>query len=807
MIETKIKIERGNFMVQQLSWDEWYRLASEYYLDNGNLLVPISFSIDGRRLGQWISNQRRAYKGKAAYQIHPDRIKKLEAIGMVWDVKSAKWEEMYVLAKNYYKDNGDLLVPGRYKIGNTKLGYWIQTQRKAYVGHPEYKICAEQIRKLEALGMVWNIHDAQWEEWYLLALFFYQKHGHLIIPRNYQIEGKKIGSWLKNQRSSYKGSGDGRITLSQIKKLDAIGMIWDVNEAMWEEWYVLAKQYFESHQHLQVPRSYEINGKKLGVWIGAQRTAYRGKNHSKITQQQIEKLEAIGMDWDPNNNQWEEMYLLARSFYEEHRHLNINGEYQAEGKKLGAWILTQRQALKGNTNGNLTEERKAKLDSIGMVWEHHEAFWMEMYKLAEDFYQYYGNLLIPMQYEKDGAKLGYWIGNQRKSYKKNNNTLSSEKIKKLENIGMVWDASKVVSQTSYSEQALFFYIKQIFKLAVNRCMEFGFELDIFIPELRLAIEYDGFWHKNKVEKDLEKNKACEKENVNLIRIRESSLPPLNYYAKEFLIKPQDMVELENTISDVLIYISKEFNVPIKPSINLSKDCDAILKQYKFEIEKNWNEWYKLAYMYFQKYGDLLVPYKYVAPNGKCLGTWILHQRAGKNSLVDGGGLTEKQIKMLEEIGMVWNTIENQWNQCFEQAKQFYWKHGHLNIPIKYEVNGLKLGGWISEQRRLYAGHRGSLDLDRKQKLESIGMIWNSFEAKWEEMILLASMYYEEYGDLLIPQRESYLGEKLGRWISDQRRAYKGQRGRLSASQIKRLEGIGMTWEAPKGFAAISRKES
>ena len=82
-------------------------------------------------------------------------------------------------------------------------------------------------------------------------------------------------------------------------------------------------------------------------------------------------------------------------------------------------------------------------------------------------------------------------------------------------------------QTSFAEQAVFYYVKKIFPDAENRYKDIfdnGMELDIFIPSTRLAIEYDGvFWHKaEKEERDKLKYDICRKNNIHLIRIRESN---------------------------------------------------------------------------------------------------------------------------------------------------------------------------------------------------------------------------------------------------------------------------------------------
>ena len=74
--------------------------------------------------------------------------------------------------------------------------------------------------------------------------------------------------------------------------------------------------------------------------------------------------------------------------------------------------------------------------------------WKEMYALAKVYYETYGNLEIPRNfktfngkdYDENGYALGEWINRQRTS--KKDGSLSSEREKLLNNIGMIWDTKK-----------------------------------------------------------------------------------------------------------------------------------------------------------------------------------------------------------------------------------------------------------------------------------------------------------------------------------------------------------------------------
>lgn len=80
------------------------------------------------------------------------------------------------------------------------------------------------------------------------------------------------------------------------------------------------------------------------------------------------------------------------------------------------------------------------------------------------------------------------------------------------------------NHTSFPEQAVFFYIKKYFPDAINsNKTRIGMEVDIYIPSIDIAIEYDGkTWHNNN-SYEVNKNQVCKENGLVLIRIREEGL--------------------------------------------------------------------------------------------------------------------------------------------------------------------------------------------------------------------------------------------------------------------------------------------
>lgn len=133
---------------------------------------------------------------------------------------------------------------------------------------------------------------------------YYVEFGDLRVPPKYVDEdGFALGQWIMNLRSIYNGNATGLLDKKRIQQLESIGIEWRIKDNLtWEQWYELAEEYFNIHGNLKMPNIFEMNGHKVGQWLVNQR---RAKNHPengrKITQEQIEKLDQIGMVWEKKN--------------------------------------------------------------------------------------------------------------------------------------------------------------------------------------------------------------------------------------------------------------------------------------------------------------------------------------------------------------------------------------------------------------------------------------------------------------------------------------------------------------------------
>ena len=139
------------------------KLVEAYFAEHGDVNIPADYVADGVWLARWLSeqiarfNEKPTGRSKTVKPLEKEQCARIEALGIKKNVSrnDLAWEEQYFEAKAYYEENGDLAMSKRYvSPSGKKLGVWVQRQR-AY--RRDGKLKEEQIKKLDAIGMVWEI--------------------------------------------------------------------------------------------------------------------------------------------------------------------------------------------------------------------------------------------------------------------------------------------------------------------------------------------------------------------------------------------------------------------------------------------------------------------------------------------------------------------------------------------------------------------------------------------------------------------------------------------------------------------------
>ena len=208
-------------------------------------------------------------------------------------------------------------------------------------------------------------------------------------------------------------------------------------------------------------------------------------------------------------------------------------------------------------------------------------------------------------------------------------------------------------------------------------------------------------------------------------------------------------------------------------------------------EQKWNMMYEYLLEFKSKNGHCIVPQKEGPYN---LGQWLNTQRR----MDKAGKLSLERTEKLEQIGVIWDVYEYQWNTMFQRLLEFKEEYGHCDVPVSYQQDEKGLGSWLANQRRFYRD--GQLHPTRQHLLKEIaGICFTESKLKrWDHMLSLLESYKQREGHCNVPQNyidvEQENGgnhENLGQWLMNQKKQY--SKGTLSKDRQQRLEDVGIHW--------------
>lgn len=144
-------------------------------------------------------------------------------------------------------------------------------------------------------------------------------------------------------------------------------------------------------------------------------------------------------------------------------------------------------------------------------------------------------------------------------------------------------------RTSFPEQAIYYYINKCYSNAENGYILDGNEIDIYLPDYKIGIEYDGsYYHKSREEKEIGKYKRLKEYGVYLIRVRENEIVPANNSYDDYVLSKyirNDFDNLNNAIQKLIEKIDKIIKKKSYITIDSEKDLMEIQKSY-FQNKKD-----------------------------------------------------------------------------------------------------------------------------------------------------------------------------------------------------------------------------
>ena len=192
------------------------------------------------------------------------------------------------------------------------------------------------------------------------------------------------------------------------------------------------------------------------------------------------------------------------------------------------------------------------------------------------------------------------------------------------------------------------------------------------------------------------------------------------------------------ISGVILFRPTVSPIVYKQQIGRALTAGSSKEPVIFDIVNNFENLYSLGSIE-EEMRAAITYYNYIGE-----GDEIITERF---QLVDELMDCRKLFKQLEGV------LSASWDLMYEKAAEYYREHHDLELPNAYKTTeGYPLGRWVDSQRRIRAGtDEGSLDEERIQKLDAIGMRWESDnDFSWRRHYAACEQYYKEHGNLEVP---------------------------------------------------------
>ncbi|MFJ4151882.1 Helicase associated domain protein, partial [Streptomyces galbus] len=175
------------------------------------------------------------------------------------------------------------------------------------------------------------------------ATTYQQAHGHLDVPRLYDDEnGFALGRWTNRMRKAYAA---GTLRPTQIKALEHLGIIWNLQAQAAERGLLHARNWAARRGHLAAPTSEMAGDFSLGRWLTTRRAAARTRANSGHEPDPTDlALAEIDPYWNPPwSITWQRLYYTARAYADASISLDdLPTDFITDDDEpLGAWVRAQ----------------------------------------------------------------------------------------------------------------------------------------------------------------------------------------------------------------------------------------------------------------------------------------------------------------------------------------------------------------------------------------------------------------------------------------------------------------------------------
>jgi len=731
-------------------------------------------------LGRWCHVMRCSYwqvkvNKKPMYKIRPDEIQRLEDIGFLWRIKkpskaigpkgepntykskqgkkTTSFEERIDQLTEYKKEHGHVRVT----MGQNKnLAIFVNHMRGARRDPKKtngVRLTAARIAALDVLEFDWapprtkirwsanegREENITFEERIAQLEAFKEFNGPVPVSRKYD---RSLSAFCHHMREDRNKS---KLTDEQIKALDEVGFIWEVDKSDKSEqpWVTFQdrieqlKAFNVEHGHFRVTAK---DDRALSLFCSDVRSAHRPESKKTLTEERTKALDDIGFEWNPPKTvqptSFEERIEQLKTFKDKHGHVRVTERFD---KKLASYCNNLRQARRKPEAGvmNISEERIKALDELGFEWnivnrsgpKGETKTFEERVEQLSAYKEKNGNIRVAPKIDKSLSNFCKSIRAARRN-PNSSRLVTDERIKMLDDIGFQWEVSTV---TSFEER---------------------------------IIQLKEFKEKNgnlKVTNKLDKQLATWCSNMRAARRNPKAT---GLVVSEERITALDELGFEWEVAEATARDNFSFEEKI-----------AKLNKYK---EKN---------------GHV----KVTQSDDKNLHKFCAKMRNSRNEIEGSDkSLSDEMIKALDNLGFDWDMSKagppESFESRIEQLQAFKEQHGHLKVTDKLDKSLSRFCVCTRTARRNPEEGK-SLSEEKIQALDQLGFDWDPLKDKvtsFEERMLQLSAFKEKNGHIRVTKTDD---KSLGDFCNNVRRARRepGSGIAISEERISALDELGFDW--------------
>ena len=320
-----------------------YSLLVDFARTHGHARVPKGFKMGQVNLGSWVGTIR----GRRA-SLGQEKIAMLDQLGFVWNVREFDYEKWIALLRGFVAREGHARVPQTWRENGENLGGWVRSLRAGgVVLTPAWR------NELIELGFVWDATFDPFDSWLELLAKYVKREGHARVPYDWEEDGQALGQWASGLRAKRS-----RLPADRIAELDRLDFVWKPADADFERNYLLLEAYVAREGHAKVPQNWKENDVRLGGWVATLR-----QGETRLTQEQLRRLNAIGFIWKPFEAALNSNISLLEAFVQREGHARVPQSWVENGVRLGTWVANIRSKPE-----RIDEKTRARLDRLGFVW-------------------------------------------------------------------------------------------------------------------------------------------------------------------------------------------------------------------------------------------------------------------------------------------------------------------------------------------------------------------------------------------------------------------------------------------------------